>query len=100
MADFFKGGSDGGSPSDGVVISSPAKGATITGAVHLTATASESQPVTQMQVWDNGVKLGWYSGKAINQYLSLEHGSHTLTVFDLDGNFNVLHQSSVSYSVK
>jgi hypothetical protein len=53
-----------------------------------------------MQVWDNGVKLGWYSGSDVNQYFSLSPGSHTVTVLDLDGNYSILHESSVSYSVQ
>ncbi len=68
--------------------------------VHMVAHASESVEVRQMQVWDNGVKLGWFDGADVNQYFSLEAGSHTVTVMDLDKNFNVIHRSSVSYSVR
>jgi len=53
-----------------------------------------------MQVWDNGVKLGWYPGADVNQYFSLKPGSHTVTVVDLDSHFNVMHSASVSYSVQ
>lgn len=53
-----------------------------------------------MQVWDNGVKLGRYIGASVNQYFTLAPGSHTITVTDLDDNYNVLHQSSVVYSVQ
>jgi hypothetical protein len=53
-----------------------------------------------MQVWDNGVKLGWYPGADINQYFTLGPGSHSVTVLDLDDSYNVMHQSSVSYSVQ
>lgn len=100
MADFFKNGSAGGSPSGAVVISSPANGANITGAVHLIATASEGQPVSQMQVWDNGAKLGVHSGTAIDQSFSVAGGSHTIDVFDLDSNFKVLHEATVSFHVQ
>jgi hypothetical protein len=68
--------------------------------VHVVAHASETVPVSQMQVWDNGVKLGRYLGTDVNQYFTLAPGSHTVTVTDLDGNYNNLHQSSVSYSVQ
>jgi hypothetical protein len=68
--------------------------------VHVVAHASESQTVSQMQVWDNGVKLGWYSGADVNQYFTLAPGSHTLTVLDLDSRNSVIHRSSVSYSVQ
>jgi hypothetical protein len=53
-----------------------------------------------MQVWDNGTKLGWYSGADVNQYFTLLPGSHTVTVLDLDRNYNIIHQSSASYSVQ
>ena len=68
--------------------------------VHVVAQAIESVPISQMQVWDNGVKLGRYPGASVNQYFSLTPGSHTVTVVDLDDNYNALHQSSVSYSVQ
>jgi hypothetical protein len=57
-------------------------------------------PISQMQVWDNGTKLGWYAGAEVNDYFTLTPGSHTLTVLDLDKSYNVIHQSSVSYSVQ
>jgi hypothetical protein len=68
--------------------------------VHVVAHANESVGIHQMQVWDNGVKLGWYQGGDVNQYYNLAPGSHTLTVLDLDGNYNALHRASVSYSVQ
>jgi len=68
--------------------------------VHIVAHASESVPISQIQVWDNGSKLGWYAGADVNQYFTLGAGSHTLTVLDLDGSYNVIHQSTVSYSVQ
>jgi hypothetical protein len=68
--------------------------------VHVVAQANESEAISQMQVWDNGTKLGWYSGANVNQYFTLRPGSHTVTVLDLDRNYNVIHQSSVSYSVQ
>jgi Phosphoesterase family/Bacterial Ig domain len=68
--------------------------------VHIVAHASESEAISQMQVWDNGTKLGWYSGADVNQYFTLRPGSHTVTVLDLDRSYNVIHQSNVSYSVQ
>jgi phosphatidylinositol-3-phosphatase len=100
MADFFKSSSASGSPSDSVVISTPGNGATVVGAVHLMATASESQPVSQTQVWDNGVKLGCYDSDQIDAIYNLAPGKHTTTVLDLDSSFRILHQSSVTYSVQ
>jgi len=57
-------------------------------------------PIDQMQVWDNGVKLGWYAGASVNQYFSLSPGSHTVTVLDQDNHYNLLHRTSVSYVVQ
>jgi hypothetical protein len=86
---------------DGVQVISPAAGETIVMyTVHVVAHANESVGIHQMQVWDNGVKLGWYQGGDVNQYYNLAPGSHTLTVLDLDGNYNALHRASVSYSVQ
>ncbi len=68
--------------------------------VHVVAQASESVPINQVQVWDNGIKLGWYPGASVNQYYTLAPGSHTLTVIDQDNNYNILHESSVFYTVQ
>jgi phosphatidylinositol-3-phosphatase len=97
MTDFFNTSS---TTADGVVISTPGNGATAIGAVHLIATATESEPIKQMQVWDNGVKVGRYAGDAVDAIYNLAPGSHTTTVIDLDASYNVLHKSSVEYSVE
>jgi hypothetical protein len=98
MADFFKNGSTNGS--DGVVISTPGNGATVTGAVHLIASATESQNISELQVWDNGVKLGRYAGDAVDATYKLAPGIHTTSVIDLDASYKMLHKSSVTYSVE
>ena len=86
---------------NGVQIVSPTPSETIQHVtVNIVAQANESVPVSQMQVWDNGVKLGWYPGATVNQYFTLAPGYHTVTVMDLDGSYNMIHQSSVSYSVQ
>jgi phosphatidylinositol-3-phosphatase len=99
MADFFTTESSSESASSGVLIASPGNGATIAGTVHLIASASEDQTVKQTQVWDNGVKLGYY-GTQIDTTYSLSPGTHTTTVLDLDSSFRVMHQSSVAYKVQ
>jgi Phosphoesterase family/Bacterial Ig domain len=86
---------------NGLQVISPTPNETISqSAIHIVANASESVPINQIQVWDNGVKLGWYPGSDVNQYFTLAPGSHTVTVIDLDDEYNVIHQSSVSYSVQ
>lgn len=97
MADFFT--TNTGAASDGVVISTPGNGAMITGAVHLMASATENQKVSQVQVWDNGVKLGWYSG-TVDAIYNLAPGKHTTTVVDLDTSSRVIHQAQVTYTVE
>lgn len=97
MADFFTGGAQ--SQSDGVLISTPGNGATVVGSVHLIASASENQAVSQTQVWDNHVKLGVY-GTQVDAIYNLAPGSHKTTVLDLDSAYKVMHQSDVTYNVQ
>jgi phosphatidylinositol-3-phosphatase len=87
---------------NGVKIVSPSEYQVVSDAlaVHVVAQANESEPISQMQVWDNGVKLGWYAGAGMNAYFSLAPGLHTLTVQDLDENYNVIHQAAVTYAVQ
>jgi hypothetical protein len=99
MADFFTTGTSSDSQPDSVVISSPGNGATVVGAVHLIASASESQSVSQTQVWDNHVKLGVY-GTQIDATYNLAPGNHTTTVVDLDSAYKIIHQTAVTYSVQ
>ncbi|HEX3985153.1 MAG TPA: alkaline phosphatase family protein [Acidobacteriaceae bacterium] len=99
MTDFFTSDTSG-NPTNSVVISAPGNGATISGSVHVMATASESQPVNQVQVWDNGTKLGWYAGTSVDQIYNLAPGKHTTTVFDQNSSYQVLHGNSVTYTVQ
>ncbi len=99
MSDFFTTSTSSTSPTNGVVISSPGNGATIVGSVHVLANASESQHVSQTQVWDNGSKLG-IAGTAIDAIYSLSPGQHTTTALDLDSSYKIIHQSSVTYTVQ
>ena len=98
MADFFK-SSGSSTPTDSVVITAPGNGATILGAVHLMATASESQTVSQTQIWDNGTKLGVY-GNPIDVTYNLAPGKHTTTALDLDTSYKLIHLSTVTYTVQ
>ncbi len=51
----------------GLQVVSPAPGEIFDSTtVHVVAEAKESVPVSQMQVWDNGVKLGRYNGSSVN----------------------------------
>lgn len=99
MADFFRSGGSTVAPSENIVISTPGDGATIAGAVRLVATASENQPISQTQVWDNHVKLGVYGDK-IDATYKLAPGKHTTSVLDLNSDFKVIHEASVTYTVE
>jgi hypothetical protein len=99
MADFFTSGAPA-PPTNSIVISTPGNGATIVGAVHLLASASESQPVNQTQVWDNGVKLGYYFSDQVDAIYNLAPGKHTTTVLDQNSFYKVIHEASVTYTVK
>ena len=86
---------------NGLQVISPLPGETINmTTVHVVAHASESTPINQIQVWDNGAKLGWYAGADVNQYFNLSPGSHTVTVLDLDNSYRLIRKSSVSYYVR
>ncbi|HUA91633.1 MAG TPA: alkaline phosphatase family protein [Terracidiphilus sp.] len=88
-------------PTNGVEIVTPYPAQSIGSAtVQVSAQATEAVPVSQMQVWDNGVKLGWYPGTTVNQNFTLPPGPHILTILDLDSNYNIIHLSSVSYSMQ
>jgi phosphatidylinositol-3-phosphatase len=87
-------------PVIGVQVVSPTPGETVTPTVHIVGYATETVPIHQLQVWDNGNKLGWFAEASVNQYFSLTPGSHIVTILDLDNNNNVLHKSSVSYTVQ
>jgi hypothetical protein len=89
MGDFFTSGGRPVTPTNSIVISTPGNGATVVGTVHLLASASESQPVSQTQVWDNDVKLGVY-GVQIDAIYNLAPGKHTTTVLDLDSSMSPL----------
>lgn len=88
-------------PANGVQVVSPSPAETFNiTTVHVVAQATEPVAISQVQVWDNGVKLGWYPGSGVNQYFSLAPGSHAVTVLDLDSRYSVLHRSTVYYSVQ
>jgi phosphatidylinositol-3-phosphatase len=87
----------------GVIITSPADGASTGTQVQVTASAVEgSTPISQLQVWDNttGQRLGIAWGTSINRAFTLSPGPHQLIVEDLSATFQVLHKSSVNINVQ
>jgi phosphoesterase family protein/Big-like domain-containing protein len=98
MSDFFK-ASSSDTPTNSVIISTPGNGVTLNGSVHLLATASEDQPVSETQVWDNGQQLGTY-GTQIDAIYNLSTGTHQTTVRDFDASHKLIHEASVTYTVQ
>lgn len=99
MADFFKSESSSDKPSNAVIISTPGNGSTVSGSIHLLAAASEDQPISETQVWDNGQQLGAY-GSQIDAVYNLSPGTHQTTVRDFDAAHKLIHQASVTYIVQ
>jgi phosphatidylinositol-3-phosphatase len=99
MSDFFNVTSPTAASENSIAIATPGNGATIDGAVHLMASAAENQTISQTQVWDNGVKLGFY-GDPIDQIYTLAPGKHTTTVLDLNSSWGIIRTASVTYNVQ
>ena len=96
MTEFFTGA---------VAVTSPAQNAITGTQVLISASASESTKVYQLQVWDNlsGQKLGESAPNtsSFNQTVSLLPGTHQLIIEDLAaGNFAVLHKAIVMITVR
>jgi hypothetical protein len=100
----------------GLTIASPAGGATVSDPVTVTASASETVSVNQMQLWDNGTKLGFYCNAGENagggcntstsptmtlhtSLSSFPTGANALTVIDLDNSFDVINTAVVDFNV-
>jgi len=86
---------------DGVTITSPVNNSTTSTSVRIAASASESSSqIGQMQIWDNGVRLGINNGSSIDQTFTLSVGAHRIVVEDLSaGSFTLLHSSVVNITV-
>lgn len=82
----------------GVSITSPTAGSTSISAVRIAASANESTSF-QLQVWDNGYKLGNVFASSVDGVYVLPSGSHVLTVQAVNGSGSVLSESSVNYTV-
>jgi acid phosphatase len=96
MTDFFTGA---------IAVTSPAQNAVTGTQVLISASASESTKIYQLQVWDNltGKKLGASAPNTstFSQTVSLLPGTHQLIIEDLAvGNFAVLHKANVIITVK
>lgn len=76
----------------GISVSSPTSGATVGSPVHVTATASSSNPITAMAVYlDNNMAYS-VNGSSVNTYVSASAGSHSLVIQSWDSYGNVQKQ--------
>ena len=71
-----------------VTITAPASSATVGAPVQITAAATDTSPVTLMQVYVDGVKKYEVKAAAVSTSLSLSGGSHKLTVVAYDSSSN------------
>ena len=79
-------GGGGGGATPTVIIFSPANGATVTSPVTVTANASDSKPVTYMQIYVDGSNVYQVNKIAqLNTTVKMSKGSHRLTVQASDG---------------
>ncbi len=81
-----------------LTITSPQPSSTVPGAVSISASARESEPV-HLEIWDNGSKLGDFFSDSVNTNPALHEGPHNTTVLAVSSSGKVLDRSSVSYNV-
>jgi hypothetical protein len=82
-----------------VNITSPRPGSTVSGAVFVSASATESIPF-HLEIWDTGHKLGDFFSNVVNTAGSQAQGAHALTILAVSNRGAVLDRSSVSYTVQ
>ncbi len=81
-----------------VYIASPKPSSTVSGAVSISASASENTAF-HLEIWDNGGKLGDYFSSSVNAAHVMSQGQHVTTVLAVANSGGVLNQSSVTYNV-
>ncbi len=81
-----------------VTIVSPRASSSVSGAVTISAFASESTAF-HIEIWDNGTKLGNFFTSSVTITPALPQGGHNTTVLAVSSNGKVLDQSSRTYSV-
>jgi hypothetical protein len=83
----------------GVTVTSPSEDDQLIDPITVVASATESFSINQLQVWDNGTKLGWYPGSSIRESYTLDAGQHEMTVEDMDDSFRVVHRTWVHFQI-
>ncbi|HSK45352.1 MAG TPA: Ig-like domain-containing protein, partial [Candidatus Binatia bacterium] len=64
----------------GVVISSPANGATVASPVHVVASAASSSPITAMRIYVDGTSVYLVNTNKIDTLVNIANGPHTIVV--------------------
>lgn len=88
------------SATNGVVISTPASGATQATFLPVSAYAvNGSTPIDHLEVWVDGNKLGDSpKGSTVSQWYTLSAGSHTMTVQSMTSSGTVIDKSQVTFT--
>jgi hypothetical protein len=84
--------------SSGLQINSPGQGSTSTSAVNINVSGNEPG-LAQLEIWDNGFKLGVVPSTSVNDVYVLPSGTHNMTVKALAHNGSVLDSQNVSFQV-
>jgi hypothetical protein len=79
-------------------ISSPRQSSTVSGAVPISASASEGTPF-HLEIWDNGAKMGDYFASSVNIDPALTQGQHITTILAVSNVGQLLNKQTVTYNV-
>lgn len=87
-----------GSTNPSVTICTPADGATVTSPVHVVAVTTDSNPVSYVQVYVDGVKVYEVLASSLDTNLTMSTGAHRMTVQAKDS-AGVLFKSTINITV-
>jgi phospholipase C len=76
-----------------VTICTPTNGVTVTSPVRVVAGTNDSEPVTLMQIYVDGVKVDQVSGSSIDRTVPMSAGSRRLTVQAMDSSSRIFKQT-------
>jgi hypothetical protein len=91
-----------GAPSSpGVNVCSPTQGESVSSPVTVIASGTgASGTVDHLELWIDGNKIGNYGGASMNASVPLATGSHSLTVIEVDSNWNYVKSNAVNIVVQ
>ncbi len=85
---------------DGVVISRPAQGATVSSPVTIAATTVDSNAIAAMKVYVDNVAVFTSSSNTVNTSVRLKRGTHRIVINAWESGTGVLFQSAVTVYVQ